>query len=206
VTETTDTPETTPEFRNIYENAFTGATVNPVMPDPDEIDEVFAQAANRTLKHAAELARLVIGAHQSAAAIIVEGDWSTIRKYFSLSEKYANWSHYGSPAKGFGIHAWFLQYNQPLRMTQTELEAHPAWMNFGTELAEHPPMRGWMAAPIIDRNGKNWGLFQLSDKYDGDFTQADLDHFVMLAQLVSSALEALWDVRNLQKELRQAQG
>jgi GAF domain-containing protein len=91
-------------------------------------------------------------------------------------------------------------------MTQAELEAHPAWQNFGTENVKHPPMRGWMAAPIIDRKGKNWGLFQLSDKYHDDFTEADLNHFVMLAQLVSSALEALWDVRNLQKELRDVQG
>jgi GAF domain-containing protein len=196
--------DTTPEFRNIYENAFTGATANPVMPDPDDIDEIFAQAANQTLKRAAELARLVIGAHQSAIAIIVEGDWATVRKYFSLSEKYAQWAGYSEPAKGFGIHAWLLEYNQTIRMTQEELEAHPAWMNFGTQVDQHPPMRGWMAAPLVDRNGKNWGLFQLSDKYAGEFSQADEDHFVMLAELVSSTLEALWDARNLQKELRQA--
>lgn len=196
--------EANPEFRNIYQNAVTGATVNPVMPDPDEIDEVFAQAANQTLQRAAELARLVIGAHQSAIAIVVEGDWSSVRKYFSLSEKYAEWAGYAEPAKGFGSHAWFIEHNQTLRMTQAELEAHPAWKNFGVEAGKHPPMRGWMASPLVDRNGKNWGLFQLSDRYAGEFTEADEAHFVMLAELVSSTLEALWDVRILQKQLQQA--
>ncbi|GAB4508267.1 MAG: hypothetical protein OHK0046_00160 [Anaerolineae bacterium] len=186
--------------QNVYTNAITGATTNPVITDPDTIDEDFAQAANVVLRHAAELARVVVGAHQSAIAIIVEKDWSSVRKYFSLSEKYADWKDYNTPAVGFGIHAWFLQYNRIIRLTQAELEAHPEWKNFGTEAGKHPPMRGWMSMPIIDSAGKNWGLFQLSDKYEGDFTEADEVHFSMLAELVSSTLEALWDVRNLRKQ------
>lgn len=189
----------TPKKWNVYENAVTGATANPVIQNPDQIDEEFAQAANETLKRAAELARAVVGAHQSAIAIVVEKDWSSVRKYFSLSEKYAAWKDYDTPATGFGTHAWFLDHNQIVRMTQAELEAHPEWKNFGTQADKHPPMRGWMAAPIIDRNGKNWGLFQLSDKYDGEFDEADEAHFVILAELVSATLEALWDVRNLRK-------
>ncbi|MBW4438309.1 MAG: GAF domain-containing protein [Pleurocapsa minor GSE-CHR-MK-17-07R] len=189
---------------NVYSNVVTGATVNPVMQNPDEIDEVFAQGANDVLKRAAEIARLVVGAHQSAIAIIVDKDWGSVRKYFSLSEKYKDWAGYAAPAKGFGTHAWLLEHNQTVRFTQAELEAHPAWMNFGTESAAHPPMRGWMATPLVDRDGRNWGLFQLSDKYEGDFTEADEAHFVMLAQLVAIALESLWEVRNLQKAAREA--
>lgn len=189
-----------PQKPNVYTNAFVGATRNPVISNPDDIDEAFAQAANHTLRRAAELARVLIGAHQSAIAIVVEKDWGSVRKYFSLSEKYADWKDYAEPAKGFGTHAWFLDHNQTVRMTQAELEAHPQWMDFGTEKAAHPPTRGWMAAPLIDRAGKNWGLFQLSDKYEGEFDEADEAHFILLAELVSSALEALWEVRNLQKQ------
>lgn len=189
---------------NVYSNVVTGATVNPVMQNPDDIDEVFAQGANDVLKRAAEIARLVVGAHQSAIAIIVDKDWGSVRKYFSLSEKYKDWAGYGAPAKGYGTHAWLLEHNQTVRFTQAELEAHPAWMNFGTEAAAHPPMRGWMATPLVDRDGRNWGLFQLSDKYEGEFTEADEAHFVMLAQLVAIALESLWEVRNLQRAARKA--
>jgi GAF domain-containing protein len=185
--------------QNVYQNAFTGATVNPVIPNPDAIDEQFAADANRVLLRAAELARAVVGAHQSALAIIVQRDWTTVRKYFSLSQKYAQWADYSTPATGYGIHDWLLGENRVVRLTQAELEAHPQWKDFGTENGKHPPMRGWLAAPLVDSSGQNWGLFQLSDKYEGEFNEADEQAFLQLVELTALALEALWDVRNLRK-------
>ena len=98
-----------------------------------------------------------------------------------------------------GIHAWMLEYNQPIRLTQAELEAHPAWRVFSAEAGRHPPMHGWSAAPIVDRNGTNWGLLQLSDKYEGDFTDEDEKQFVAFTSLLSTHLETLWDLRNARK-------
>ncbi len=184
---------------NVYQNVVIGATPNPVMPNPDAIDEAFAKGANGVLSTAVELVRDLIGAHQSAIAIIVQKDWGSVRKFFSLSPKYAAWAQYRTPAKGFGIHAWMLEHNAPIRLTQAELEAHPAWKGFGYEADRHPPMRGWLAAPLIDRQGVNWGLIQLSDKYEGEFTAEDERRFVQFAHLVSLHLETLWEVRNLQK-------
>jgi GAF domain-containing protein len=66
-------------------------------------------------------------------------------------------------------------------------------------------MRGWLAAPIVDRNGTNWGLLQLSDKYEGDFTDEDEKQFVEFASLLSTHLEALWDLRNSRKQLNTTQ-
>ena len=86
-----------------------------------------------------------------------------------------------------------------MRLTQAELEAHPEWKGFGDEAGKHPPMQGWLAAPIIGRDGTNWGLLQLSDKYEGEFTEEDEKHFISFATLVSETLEALWNVRNLRK-------
>jgi GAF domain-containing protein len=186
--------------KNVYvKNAVTGATPNPLMPAPDEHDEAFAETANRILQDGVELLRHLIGAHQSAIAIVIDRDWRYVRKFFSLSEKYAAWADYATPAVGYGSHAWLLEHNRPVRFTQAELEAHPAWRNFGTEAGKHPPMRGWMAAPIIDRDGVNWGLIQLSDKIEGDFTEDDETHFLRFADLLSVALEAAWEVRNSRK-------
>lgn len=192
-------PEEKPEW-NVYHNTVTGATPNPVMKEPDAIDEEFIEAANEVLSSAVELIRMLIGAHQGAAAIVVQGDWKSVRKFFSLSEKYRDWATYSTPATGYGIHGWMLQHNQPIRLTQAELEAHPEWKNFGLENGKHPPMRGWLAAPIKGKDGTNWGLLQLSDRYEGEFGEADERHFVRFAGLVSAALEALWDVRNLKKQ------
>jgi GAF domain-containing protein len=58
-------------------------------------------------------------------------------------------------------------------------------------------MRGWLAAPIVGSDGTVWGLIQLSDRYSGEFTADDEAVLTGLARLVSAALEALWDVRNL---------
>lgn len=192
---------TPPSHGNIYRNVTVGATSNPLTAtvELDVFDEEFAAEANEILKNAAEVARDLIGTHQSAVAFLINKDWRSIRKYFSLSEKYSDWSEYATPAVGFGIYGWLLEQDRPIRMTQAELETHPEWKAFGNEVEKHPPMRGWLAAPIRDRKGVNWGLFQLSDKYEGDFTEDDERSFLQLVQLVSLALEALWEVRTLKK-------
>lgn len=190
------------DFRgNIYNNVVTGATPNPVMPDPDAIDEEFATAANDVLSRAVELVRELIGAHQSAIAIIVQNDWNSIRKYFSLSEKYKAWADYRTPATGYGIHGWLINHNKPIRLTQAELVQHPEWKSFGLEKGRHPAMNGWLAAPLVDSDGVNWGLVQLSDRYEGDFTAQDEENCIAFTAMVSSTLEALWEVRNLKKQI-----
>jgi GAF domain-containing protein len=183
-------------------NVITGATANPLMPTPDEVDEAFARQANKMLLNAVEVVRQLVPAHQAAVAIVIGKDWRYVRKFFSLSEKYAPWAGYDTPAVGYGAHHWLLSQQGVVRLTQQELENHPEWKGFGTEAGKHPPMRGWLAAPIVDQDGTNWGLLQLSDKLAGEFTETDEEHFVRFTQLLAQGLEALWEVRNLQKPSR----
>ncbi len=180
-------------------NKITGATPNPVIPDPDATDAAFIETANQVLIDTVELARKLVGTHQAAAAIIIDKDWNYVRKYFSLSQKYAAWANYAEPATGYGTHNWLLHVNKPVRLTDEALKNHPEWKNFGTESDRHPPMRGWLAAPIIDRDSRNWGLVQLSDKYEGDFDEDDERYFLQLVRLISTTLENAWEVRNLKK-------
>lgn len=162
-------------------------------PTPDPHSTPFTRAVDQVLHLTAELARHLVGSHQGAAALIVKGDWKDMRKYFSLSPKYGAWDSYRTPAVGFGIHATVVAANTSIRLTQAELEQHPDWKGFGIEADKHPPMRGWLAVPIIGRDGKNYGLLQLSDKYDdADFTEEDEAQLARLAQLTSIALDALW--------------
>ena len=193
------------EYSNTYrQNSVTGATPNPLMQTPDAIDDAFAEAANDLLCRSVELIRVLAGAHQSAVAIVIQKDWHYVRKFFSLSTKYEAWKDYNTPAVGVGVHSWLLEYNKPVRYTQAELEQHPRWLGFGTEAAKHPPMRGWMAAPIRDAQGQNWGLLQLSDKYEGEFTEADEANFVQFTDVLSLSLDALWTLRNLRKQVAAA--
>ncbi|SNS18290.1 hypothetical protein SAMN06893096_102391 [Geodermatophilus pulveris] len=97
------------------------------------MDEEFAAAANRARRDAVELLRRLVPAHQSAAAIVVHGDWSSVREFPSLSPECAAWSHDRTPAAGVGTHRWLLEQRRPVRLTQRELEAHPAWLGSGYE-------------------------------------------------------------------------
>lgn len=193
-------------FVNTYHNMRTP-------PKPGERPEMvaFYNAADPVLALAAELARVVTQAHQGAATQMVNGDWSEVRKYFSLSEKYADWADYRTPASGFGIHAYVTKTNRSLRLTQAELEAHPQWRNFGTEQGKHPPMRGWIAMPLIGSDGLNYGLIQVSDRVEGEFSEEDEQHLAQLARLTSAALDALAmaylpDYREKVQGKREAQG
>lgn len=168
-------------------------------PSADTSATDFTTAVDGTLHLTAELARRLIGAHQAAAALIVRGDWQGMRKYFSLSPKYATWYGYHTPAVGFGIHAEIVSHNSAMRLTQAELEQHPDFKRFGREAGNHPPMRGWLAVPLIGADGRNYGLLQLSDKYDdADFTEADEEQLKQLARLTSTTLAALCHLHNNQ--------
>lgn len=173
-------------YANTYHNARTESRTT----EPPEM-KAFLDATDGVLAQAAELARVVASAHQGAATQMIAGDWSHARKYFSLSEKYAAWADYAAPAVGFGIHAYIAQINQPMRLTQAELESHPAWKSFGTENGRHPPMVGWLAVPLIGADGLNYGLLQVSDRYEGEFSAEDEANMVRLAKLTSQALDAL---------------
>ncbi|MBD2743520.1 PAS domain S-box protein [Coleofasciculus sp. FACHB-1120] len=139
------------------------------------------------LQAIAEQARTIIGAHQSHANLKVNQDWAQSINAISLSDKYAPRREFLEKLDGTGIYSLVCQRNRPMRLTQAELEAHPAWKEFGT--ADNSPMRGWLAAPLIGHNGNNIGLIHLSDKYEGDFSEQDEAIFVQLAQMASVAVE-----------------
>jgi hypothetical protein len=50
----------------------------------DQVQLEFDSRVDATLQTTHELARALIGAHQAAMSLIVNGDWLHARKYFSL--------------------------------------------------------------------------------------------------------------------------
>ena len=77
------------------------------------------------------------------------------------------------------------------QLTDEELRTHPEWRNFGGQKDSHPPMRGWLAVPLIGFDGQNYGFIQASDRLEGDFTVQDEANLVRLATLTSAALDGL---------------
>jgi len=141
------------------------------------------------LKLITEQAREIIEAHQSVTSMSVDDNWAQAINAVSLSDKYAQWRQYDEKTDGSGIYTLVCRMQRPMRMTQAELEAHPAWRGFGKHASNHPPIRGWLAVPLTTRDGKNIGLIQLSDKYEGEFTQEDEAILVQLAQMASATID-----------------
>jgi len=148
-----------------------------------------AATRDDVLRLTADQARALIGAHQAVTSITNEQDHRQAINAVSLSEKYASWQSYDVPTDGSGIYTLITRANQPMRLTQAELEAHPAWLGFGAEAGNHPPICGWLAVPLMGRDGRNLGLIQLSDKEEGEFTADDEALLVQLAQVAAIALE-----------------
>ncbi len=136
-----------------------------------------------------EEARSLIGAHQAVTGFTTDQNWGQAINTVSLSEKYAAWRGYEAGPDGSGVYSLVCRTNRPMRMTQAELEGHPAYLGFGAHARRHPPMRSWLAAPLVGRDGRNLGLIQLSDRHEGEFTAEDENILVQLAQMASVAIE-----------------
>lgn len=136
-----------------------------------------------------EESRQLLGVHQAVISLTDDQDWSQAITAVSLSEKYAKYRSYSEEPDGSGIYAEVCRTNQPMRLTQQDLEHHPAWKGFGRHAPSHPPMRGWLAVPLVGHGGKNLGLIQTSDKYEGEFDEQDEAILTQLAAIAAVGIE-----------------
>jgi GAF domain-containing protein len=151
-----------------------------------------AERVDQLLRRTCDLARALTGAEQAALTLAVEGAPELTRKYFSLSALYAAWRDYQIDPEGLGLHGLDIPAGQAVRLTQDEVEAHPTWLAFGDQAESHPPLRGWLAAPVCGDGGRKYGLLQLSDKAgDADFDERDEELILELVAVVGAALDAV---------------
>jgi PAS domain S-box-containing protein len=148
-----------------------------------------ALSIKEVLQLITEQGRLIIGTHQAIASITLNQNWAQAIHSIYLSDKYAAWRDYSEQLDGTGIYSEVCQTNRPMRMTQKELEAHRRWRGLDKAADKHPPLRGLLVAPLVGQDGGNMGLIQLSDKYEGEFTEEDEAIAVQLAQMASIAVE-----------------
>ena len=136
-----------------------------------------------------EEARSLIGCHLSVTTLTADHRPGQVVGRTSLSDEYARWKNYEFKVDAAGINAEVIRSNRPVRLTQADLEGHSAWAGSGQRADDHPLMWGYLAAPLVGREGRNIGLIQLSDKYKGEFSEEDESVLVQLAQTGSVAVE-----------------
>lgn len=58
-----------------------------------------------------------------------------------------------------------------------------------SEVVPGQPLRGWMGAPLVARDGRTLGVIQLSEKIEGDFNGEDEDLLSQLARMAATTLD-----------------
>lgn len=170
-----------------------GTEIVPECADDPEL----AARLDDLLHRACSLARALTGAEQAALSLDLDGDGHAARKFFNLSAQYERWRDFRVDPHGDGLHGIQLEPGEVVRLTQAEVEAHPAWGGFGDVAESHPPMRGWLATPVCGEDGRHYGLLQLSDKSGrADFTAEDEDRVRELAAFTGATLDAFRAARN----------
>jgi signal transduction histidine kinase/CheY-like chemotaxis protein len=158
------------------------------------IDVLTAATFAEALNSLALRTRLAVGAHQCAISYLPGGDFSAAIHATSFTDKYRQYESYDVMPTGGGIWGMVVRQKNAVRMTEQELLSHPMWKNFSdlrdARGLEHPPMRGWLAAPVLAATGEILGVLQLSDKCeDADFTSQDLELLIHLAHMVSPTFQ-----------------
>ena len=74
---------------------------------------------------------------------------------------------------------------EPHALRLKDVGEHPQSYGFPDA---HPPMRGFLGVPIVIR-GAAWGNLYLTEKQDGDFTEADEEAALILADWAATAID-----------------
>jgi serine phosphatase RsbU (regulator of sigma subunit)/anti-sigma regulatory factor (Ser/Thr protein kinase) len=151
-------------------------------------DAALAITAARTLDELAEIvtgdALEIVGAARAAASLRSADEPNLVRNTIAqLDGPIQRAERRGMPP----LHEWACEGGEVVRLNGRELDEHPFWSRVD------PPdgTASWLAMPLVDRSGRNVGLFHLSDKRDGAFSRNDEAILVQLAQLFSVAIENL---------------
>ena len=78
---------------------------------------------------------------------------------------------------------------EPVRLLGVEVEADEKWRAFRRLGGDGPVGNGWMAVPLVARDGKSVGMIQLADKREGVFSVEDEALVVQLSHLATIAIE-----------------
>jgi signal transduction histidine kinase len=153
-----------------------------------------AATSKALLAVAAEEARRIVPAHLAVVSLSAEG--RQVVGSASMSGKYAAWRAGKATPPCLGAELRPVRRARTYRMTQAQMEAHPAWPRFGLVSDTPSRLRGWLAAPLIASDGETLGFLQLSDREEGEFTEYDELLLDQLAGIVGLSLENRRHVEN----------
>src|ERR1051326_4991625 len=153
-------------------------------------------ALDSLLQAITDQARDIIGARQDFTTLLARGAWNKSITCVSTQE--------GQPAMQFPretseIFMLACNLNTPLRLGSSSKEDRP-WRSMMMKAGE-ATSSGWLAAPLLTRDGRNLGLIQLSGKMNGEFSSDDEAILVQLAHMASVAIDNVRLYREAQEQI-----
>jgi PAS domain S-box-containing protein len=135
-----------------------------------------------------EETRNLIGARQSATCLVLSPHQSRPQSVISTASGRS--SQRTTPEiGGVELYEAIKAENRPIRLTQAELAHDTRWRILAKTAVAVPTTNGWLAVPLVGRNGQNMGLLQLADRDEGEFTAEDEAILVQLSRLAAIAIE-----------------
>jgi PAS domain S-box-containing protein len=136
-------------------------------------------------------ARTIIGAHQAFTTLLPKGTWHQSITCTSLSEGQA-----GVPLLPEASEMFMLacSLNKAVRLPEGP-SGNRLWLSMSGGRG------GWLAAPLLTRDGRNLGLIQLSRKINGEFSEDDESILVQLTHMASVAVDNVRLYREAQEQI-----
>ncbi|HLL93156.1 MAG TPA: GAF domain-containing protein, partial [Solirubrobacteraceae bacterium] len=129
-----------------------------------------------------ETAREITGARYAAVGILNE-QRTELAQFLTSGVDEDKHRAIGELPRGRGVLGALIDQPQPLRLS--DVGQHPTSYGFPVG---HPAMRSFLGVPVTIR-GQVWGNLYLTEKDEGEFTEADEEAAVILAQWASIAIE-----------------
>jgi signal transduction histidine kinase len=128
-----------------------------------------------------ETARDVTDARYAALGILNE-QHTELEQFLTSGVDEQTHRAIGDLPRGRGVLGALIEHPQPLRLS--DVGQHPSSYGFP---AGHPVMRSFLGVPVVIR-GQVWGNLYLAEKAEGDFTEADEEAAVVLADWTAIAI------------------
>lgn len=137
------------------------------------------------LQHVAEMARDILGARYALTTEPGAADNEQLLRGAASDGVGVRWAE----SDATGLYRDVEALGLPVRMGPDELEKHPDWVRFGGADAPSPARRGVLIAPLISADQHVYGMLELADKLNGEFTENDERIAEQLAAMTSVALD-----------------
>jgi PAS domain S-box-containing protein len=151
-------------------------------------------ALDSLLQVITDQARNIIGARQALTTLLPKGEWNHSITCVSVAEGQTALEFAKESSEMFMLAC---NLNKPVRLQSGSRANTWGPVRRATDAARY----GWLAAPLLTRDGRNLGLIQLSQKLTGEFSPDDEAIVVQLTHMASVAIDNVRLYREAQEQI-----